>query len=152
GTDQAVDGGDVVYHLVPAVRRAEPTGRCVGRGGVAMAAMVMRVAVETAFCEETGEAFVACGMFGKAVVDLHHGAGRGVREARVEVERRAGRRNDGASRVERHLTLLAALGQQAEVKSRSTGYFGAAAVGCRDPCHAQRINDHALPPVAMPSR
>ena len=49
--------------------------RRVGRLGVAVAAMVVRVGVEAARGQEIGEAGVARGMLGKAVIDLDDGAG-----------------------------------------------------------------------------
>ena len=65
-----------------AITLAAPSGlpnmprRRVGRGGRAVAAMVVRVDVEAARRHDLGEAAVARGMLGQAMIDLDDAARR----------------------------------------------------------------------------
>ena len=72
--DEVMHRRHVGDHLCAAVRLAEDALRGVGRGGDAMAAMVVGVDVEAARGQEIGEAGVARRMLGKPVIDLDDGA------------------------------------------------------------------------------
>ena len=97
-----MDGDDVGQHALGAVPGGKSSERRIGGGGRTMAAMVVGVDVTAAAGEEIGEAAVAGGMFGKAVVDLHHGACGAIAPAAVEIELCAGRRLQRYRSVERH--------------------------------------------------
>ena len=79
--DQIVHGVDIGDDLGAAVCAGEPAERGIGRLGGAMAAMVVGVDVEAAPAEEIGEAGIARGVLGQAVVDLDDGAWSGLLRA-----------------------------------------------------------------------
>ena len=74
GSDAVLDGVDVGDDLGGAVLLREHAGRCVWRGGAAMAAMVVRVGVKAAEAEEIGKAGISRSMLRQTVIDLDHAA------------------------------------------------------------------------------
>jgi energy-coupling factor transporter ATP-binding protein EcfA2 len=73
--DQCVNGGDIGDHLRCAVPGGKGSGDRIRGAGGAMAAVVMDINVIAAGREKAGETLVAGGVFGQAVIDLHHGRG-----------------------------------------------------------------------------
>ena len=64
GPNEAVNGGDIGDDLAPAGGRAESAWWRIGGRREAMAAMVVRIAVEAALCQKIGKALVARRMLG----------------------------------------------------------------------------------------
>src|SRR5690606_14016465 len=102
GRDEVVHGRSVRDDLFGPVT-AEAARRGVGRGGPAMAAMVMRVDMEAPAGQEFREMRVAGGVFGEAMIDLDDGAGVAVRFPDVELQPRAGGRVDALGSSKGHV-------------------------------------------------
>ena len=127
--------------FLPSERRAEASRRRVRRGGKAVAAMVVRVGVEAALGQKIGEARIARRVLGKAVIDLHDGAGRAVRQPRVEVERRAGRRSDVLSRRTASLAPLLVIGAAVVCGPRPLPCPADQRPGAAARRHAEQVDD-----------
>lgn len=100
--DQVVNRIDVTQNL--AMRRfgAEMAEWRVGRGRLPVAAMVVCIGMEAMGRHRIGEAFVADGVLGHAVIDLDDAARLAFGLTEVDVQRRAGRRGVGDRTGEGH--------------------------------------------------
>ena len=71
GADMLVHRQNILDHAVKAVTRGKhPLGR-VGRGGLAVAAVVMGEKGKARIRQRAGKTAVTPGMFGHAVIDMH---------------------------------------------------------------------------------